>query len=250
MTREPRRALVTGGSAGLGAAVVNWLQANRYEIVVLDRDRPWTGKTAVDFIRCDLASRTELDDVLPELIAAGRYDLVVLNAGINATGKFEAMDPRAHIDVLRVNAEAPMIIAAGLLEAGACRAGGAMVFVSSLSHFTGYPGAASYAASKDALAIFARSMRNYAASKGVTLTVAFPGPLKTDHAERHSPEGADGGKRMDPDVAAGLIMADALAGRKTSIPGAGNRAFAIIGRVFPKPVTAVMRRLIYVRLKP
>jgi short-subunit dehydrogenase len=250
LTRTPKRALVTGGSAGLGAAAVNWLQANGYDVVVLDRDRPWTGRTPVDFIRCDLASRTELDDVLPDLIAAGPYDLVFLNAGINATGKFEALDPRAHIDVLRVNAEAPMIIAAGLLEAGACRSGGAMVFVASLSHFTGYPGAASYAASKDALAIYAKSMRKYAASKGVTLTAAFPGPLKTDHAERHSPEGADDGKRMDPDHAAGLILTDAISGRKTSIPGAGNRVFAIIGRVFPKPVTAVMRRLIYVRLKP
>lgn len=250
MSREPKRALVTGGSAGLGAAAVNWLQANGYEVVVLDRDRPWTGTTAVDFIRCDLASRTELDDVLPELIAAGPYDLAFLNAGINATGKFEALDPRAHIDVLRVNAEGPMVIAAGLLEAGACRTGGAMVFVSSLSHFTGYPGAASYAASKDALAIYARSMRKYGASKGVTLTIAFPGPLKTDHAERHSPEGADETKRMDPDRAAGLIMTDALAGRKTSIPGAGNRAFAIIGRLAPKPVTALMRWLIYSRLKP
>lgn len=250
MTRAPGRALVTGGTAGLGAASVGWLQASGYEVVVLDRDRPWTGKTAVDFIRCDLASRSELDDVLPDLIAAGPYDLVLLNAGINATGKFEALDPRAHIEVLRVNAEAPMIIAAALLEANACRAGGSMVFVSSLSHFTGYPGAASYAASKDALAIYAKSMRKYATSKGVTLTVAFPGPLKTEHAERHSPEGADDGKRMDPDHAAGLILTDAIAGRKTSIPGAGNRALAVIGRLFPKPVTAAMRRLIYVRLKP
>jgi short-subunit dehydrogenase len=106
--------------------------------------------------------------------------------------------------VLRVNAEAPMVIAAALLESKHMHcSGAAMVFVSSLSHFTGYPGAASYAASKDALAIYARSMRKYAASKGVTLiTVAFPGPLKTDHAERHSPEGADDSKRMDPGQAA------------------------------------------------
>ena len=40
---------------------------------------------------------------------------------------------------------------------------------------------------------------------------------------------------------------DALAGKKTSIPGTGNRAFAAIGRIFPKPVTALMRRLIYNR---
>jgi len=248
--RAPKRALVTGGSAGLGAAAVSWLQAHRYEIVVLDRDRPWTGKTPVQFIRCDLASRTELDDVLPELIAAGPYSLVFLNAGINATGHFERLDAQAHIDVLRVNAEAPMVITAGLLEAKAVRRGGAMVFVSSLSHFTGYPGAASYAASKDALAIYAKSMRQYAKSRGVSLTVAFPGPLKTDHAEQHAPEGADASKRMDPDLAASLIIADARAGKKNSIPGAANRFAAWIGRLFPKPVTAMMRRLIYVRLKP
>jgi short-subunit dehydrogenase len=250
MTRTPRRALVTGGSAGLGAAAVSWLQANRFEVVVLDRDRPWTGKIPVDYVRCDLASRTRLDDVMPELIAAGPYDLVFLNAGINATGKFEALDAQLHIDVIRVNAEAPMVISARLFEANAVKTGGAMVFVSSVSHFTGYPGAASYAASKDALAIYAKSMRNYAKSRGVTLTVAFPGPLKTDHAERHAPEGADASKRMDPDQAASLIMADALAGRKTAIPGTANRIFAFAGRLFPKPVTALMRQLIYSRLKP
>jgi short-subunit dehydrogenase len=245
-----KRALVTGGSAGLGAAAVSWLQANNYEVVVLDRDHPLSGEAPVNHISCDLASRTELDNVMPGLIAAGPYDLIFLNAGINATGRFEHIDARAHIDVIRVNAEAPMVITARLLEAGAMRRGAAAVFVSSLSHFTGYPGAASYAASKDALAIYAKSMRRYAKTAGVTLTVAFPGPLNTDHAERHAPEGADASKRMDADQAAKLILADALAGRRTSIPGPANRIFAVIGRIAPKPVTALMRKLIYDRLKP
>ncbi|MGJ8572601.1 MAG: SDR family NAD(P)-dependent oxidoreductase [Hoeflea sp.] len=250
MTSSPKRALVTGGSAGLGAAAVSWLQANNYDVVMLDRDRPLSGKAPVNFIGCDLASRTELDNVMPGLIAAGPYDLIFLNAGINATGRFERIDARAHIDVIRVNAEAPMVITARLLEAGAISRGAAAVFVSSLSHFTGYPGAASYAASKDALAIYAKSMRKYAKTAGVTLTVAFPGPLNTDHAERHAPEGADASKRMDADEAAKRILVDALAGRKTSIPGPANRILAVIGRIAPKPVTVLMRRLIYDRLKP
>lgn len=248
MSRRVGRALVTGGSAGLGAAAVDWLQANNFDVVVLDRGRPWTGKAPVDFINCDLASRTQLDRAMPELIEAGPYDLVFLNAGINATGRFERVDAQAHIDVLRVNVEAPMVISARLLEASAVRTGAAMVFVSSLSHFTGYPGAASYAASKDALAIYAKSMRKLAVSRGVTVTVAFPGPLRTEHAEQHAPKGADAGKRMDPDQAAGLIMADAIAGRKTSIPGTSNRVFAFAGRLLPRPVTALMRQLIYDRL--
>ena len=211
MTQLPKRALVTGGNAGLGLAAVNWLRANGYDVVVLDRDPAWSGKTQVSYIRCDLASRSALDTVMPDLIAVSPYDLIFLNAGINATGRFEHIDARAHIDVIRVNAEAPMVITARLLEAGAMRRGAAAVFVSSLSHFTGYPGAASYAASKDALAIYAKSMRRYAKTAGVTLTVAFPGPLNTDHAERHAPEGADASKRMDPAEAAKLILADALA---------------------------------------
>jgi short-subunit dehydrogenase len=141
-----------------------------------------------------------------------------------------------------------MIIAARTLEAGALKPGGAIGFISSLSHFTGYPGAASYAASKDALAVFAASMRKVAMARGVTVTVAFPGPLRTAHAAQHAPKGADASKRMDPSKAAELILGDLAAGRKSSIPGRANRAVALAGRLTPKPLTALMRRLIYERL--
>lgn len=248
MIPAPRRALVTGGSSGLGAAIVRQLLASGYGVVLLDRDQPPSAEAPVEFVQCDLSSREQLDRVMPGLVDAGPYDLVVLNAGINATGRFEDLSAQAHIDLLRVNTEAPMVMAARLLEANALRQGAAMVFVSSLSHFTGYPGAASYAASKDALAIYARSMRKMARSKGASITVAFPGPLRTAHAEMHAPQGADASKRMDPDLAASLILQDAFAGRKNSIPGSANRLFAIAGRIFPKPVTALMRRLIYQRL--
>ncbi|AKI01720.1 short-chain dehydrogenase of unknown substrate specificity [Hoeflea sp. IMCC20628] len=249
MIRASKRALVTGGSSGLGAATVGWLLANGYDAVVLDRDTPQLTSGPVDFVQCDLTSRDQLDRIMPRLVDSGPYDLVVLNAGINATGRFETLSAQAHIDLLRVNTEAPMVITASLFAADALAPGAAMVFVSSLSHFTGYPGAASYAASKDALAIYAKSMRKLAKTKGVTITVAFPGPLRTDHAETHAPQGADASKRMAPDLAASLIMADVLAGRKTSIPGLPNRAIAFTGRILPKPVTALMRRLIYDRLK-
>ena len=248
MTAKAKRALVTGGSAGLGAAAVRWLLAKGFDVVVLDRDQPRSDQAPVDFVQCDLANRTQLDSVIPGLIAAGPYDLVFLNAGINATGPFEGLDVQAHIDVVRVNTEAPMVIAARLFETNAFKPGAAMVFVSSLSHFTGYPGAASYAASKDALAIYAKSMRKFAKSKGVSLTVAFPGPLRTAHAARHAPKGADASKRMHTDQAASLILADAFVGRKTAIPGAANRTFAFIGKIAPKPVTALMRWVVYNKL--
>jgi short-subunit dehydrogenase len=205
---------------------------------------------ASHYIQCDLSDRAQLDATLGSIIAEGPFDLVVLNAGISATGRFEAISLEAHLDVLRVNTEAPMIIAARLLEARSLRPGAGMVFVSSLSHFTGYPGAASYGASKDALAVFAKGMRKIAKARGVSITVAFPGPLRTDHAEKHAPKGANASKRMDPDKAAQAILTAAISGRKTIIPGSANRIFAILGRIAPKPVTALMHWLIYKRLAP
>jgi NAD(P)-dependent dehydrogenase (short-subunit alcohol dehydrogenase family) len=165
-----RRALVTGGSAGLGAAFVRWLAANGFDVVSLDRDpprqqsdvpaaAPVSGGGSIAHIQCDLSDRAQLDAALDDLIAAAPFDLVILNAGISATGRFEEIELAAQLDVVRVNAEAPMIIAARLLGETALVPGAAMGFVSSLSHFTGYPGAASYAASKDALAVFAKGMR-------------------------------------------------------------------------------------------
>ena len=62
-------------------------------------------------------------------------------------------------------------------------AGGTVIFVSSLSHRTGYPGAASYAASKGAIAVYAGSIRKpFRRALGVHVACAFPGPMKTEHA--------------------------------------------------------------------
>ncbi|WP_299866912.1 SDR family NAD(P)-dependent oxidoreductase [uncultured Hoeflea sp.] len=250
---------MTGGSAGLGAACVRWLAGRGFDVVSLDRDPPQpdaqgasgcdsrTG--AVRHHQCDLADRDALDQALKTLVDEEPFDLVVLNAGISAAGRFEDIDTATQLAVLRINTEAPMVIAARLLGAKAVNPGAAMLFVSSLSHFTGYPGAAGYAASKDALAVYAKSMRKAAKARGVSITVAFPGPLRTAHAERYAPKGADASKRMDPDQAAHAILSDAISGRKTSIPGMPNRTFAIIGRLAPKPVTALMRRLIYAKLE-
>jgi short-subunit dehydrogenase len=100
-----------------------------------------------------------------------------------------------------------MVIAAPCLKqtpagCGDCRSGAAMVFVSSLSHFTGYPGAASYAASKDALAIYARSMRKYAASKGVTPIRRVSRSLEDRSCRAAFARRRRCSKRMDPDQAA------------------------------------------------
>lgn len=243
-----RRALVTGASAGLGRAFAEQLAAGGYAVTGIDRDAPGAD-APFDHLRCDLADPGAVDTLVGDLAGRGPFGWIVLNAGISATGPFEAIPPEAHARLLAVNTEAPMMLCAGLAAAGALAPGGRLVFVSSLSHFTGYPGAASYGASKDALAVYAKSVRApFKKAFGVSVSVACPGPLRTDHAARHTPQGADAKKRMPPDEAAKRILAAAQRGKAMITPGAGATMFAFAGRLAPGPVTGAMKRIIYDRL--
>ncbi|MEL6921300.1 MAG: SDR family NAD(P)-dependent oxidoreductase, partial [Pseudomonadota bacterium] len=241
MSTSGKRALVTGACQGLGRAFAQQLVGEGYDVTTIDRarmavDAPFTHHT------CDLSNREEVDAMIGILAKAEPFDVAIFNAGISATGKFEEIEPEAHARVLEVNAVAPMALCSALMASGRIGEGAKICFVSSLSHFTGYPGAASYAASKDAIAVYAKSVgKVWKKARRITVTTAYPGPLRTDHAERHAPENADASKRMEPADAARLILKDVMAGKAKSLPGGGAKVFAFAGRVFPGLITTAMR---------
>lgn len=241
------KVLVTGGSAGLGAAFVAVLLNEGANVVTVDRTLQQPREN-LQHIDCDLADRDAVDQTLAAIVAAGPYDLAVFNAGVSATGRFVDIPLNAQLRLLRINTEAPIVTAAALARRDAMLSGSNMVFVSSLSHFTGYPGAAAYAASKDAIAVYAKSIRKPFRQLGITVSTAFPGPLRTAHAALHAPPDADAEQRMEPDVAARLILDDVRAGKHTIIPGRRAKAFALAGLLAPAFVTRQMRKLIFDRL--
>ncbi|MEO1748037.1 MAG: SDR family NAD(P)-dependent oxidoreductase [Pseudomonadota bacterium] len=243
-----KRALVTGAYQGLGRAIANALHAQSYAVTTIDRSRMEVD-TPFQHHTCDFANRQEVDALIAVLAKEEPFDVLVFNAGISATGKFEEIEPDAHARVLEVNAVAPIALCAGLKAQDKVADGAKICFISSLSHFTGYPGAASYGASKDAVAVYAKSVRKFwKKSNNVTVTVAYPGPLQTEHAARHAPEGASAEKRMKPKDAAALILKDVQTGKAASLPGGAAKTFAFVGHVFPGAITAIMRKVIYEKL--
>ncbi|WP_425419486.1 SDR family NAD(P)-dependent oxidoreductase [Oricola indica] len=242
------KALVTGGNAGLGRAFCAALCDEGYAVTTLDQTAPdgfvpWTHRM------CDLSDHAKLDAAIVNLAAVGPFDIVVLNAGISATGRFQAIPLDAHLKLLSVNTEAPLVLCAGLAARGALAPGGRVIFVSSLSHWTGYPGAASYAASKDAIAAYAKSIRKpFRKAFGVRVSCAFPGPLRTRHAARHAPKGASAAHRMEPDLAAGLILKSAKRGFATILPGNRAKMAALAGWLLPRAVTRFMGRTVFRKL--
>ena len=241
-------ALVTGAAKGLGAAFCRLLAARGYRLVTVDREP--IAETAPEQVHfeCDLSDPEVVDRLIGGLVAHGPYSLVILNAGASATGRFATLPAEASEKLIRLNAETPMVMASSLAREGTFAPSASLVFISSLSRYTGYPGAAAYAASKDAIAVYAASIRKPFAALGIAVFCAFPGPLRTAHAERHAPPEAKAESRMEPLEAARRILAAADKGKPVILPGANARLAAAAGTLFPAFTARLMRRILHDRL--
>lgn len=242
-----KKALITGGSQGLGKALVDQLCQQGWTVTSLDLKKP-KGKLGCTFIKTDLSDRTVIDKLPEKLKEHGPFDLVIFNAGINATGKFEEMPISAYEKLMIVNAEGPMVLASQFANKGLMTAKSNMAFISSLSHYTGYPGAATYAATKDTIAIYAKSITKPFADLGISVSCVFTGPLKTEHAVRHSPKDASDEKRMLPQEAVNLILPDILAGKTKVFNGYKTMAIAFAGWLMPPVVSYILLKKIYNKL--
>ncbi|MEZ4832710.1 MAG: hypothetical protein R2873_12060 [Caldilineaceae bacterium] len=104
-------------------------------------------------------------------------------------------------------------------------------------------------ATKDGVASYARSLRLALAPQNVHVLTVFPGPTRTAHARRYSPDNSREDKRMPPEELASRILRAVQRRQWTLIPGAGNRLFALAGRIVPGLVERVMRKTLYEKLR-
>ncbi len=242
------KALITGAAGGLGHALATAVIGNGGTVVGVDRDRAGLAKLgrAATAIHADLSEIGGLESLGGRIAAAGPFDLAVLNAGISATGLFETVPVGSQASVITVNLTAPMALSGALLRGRALAPGATLVFVASLSRFTGYPGAATYGATKQGIAAFAKSLRKPLARQGIHVLTVFPGPLDTPHAARHAPPGKANATahRMAPDVAARAILRK-MGRSGILVPGVYNKAAAVLGTIAPDIATAAIRRSIF-----
>ncbi len=248
------RALITGAADGIGRALAERCVAAGYAVLGVDVDAERSAQTAaalgedVDFVQADLSQADDVDRLVGELATQPPFDLVIHNAGINAVGRFGEIPFERQSAVIAINLTAPLVITAGLLRADRLQPGGSVVLISSLSHYASYPGAAVYAATKDGLASYARSLRVALAPQNVHVLTIFPGPTRTAHARRYSPDNSREAKRMPPEELARQIL-DAIPRRRwTLIPGPVNKISAVAACLFPNVVERVMRRTLFEKL--
>ena len=252
------RCFITGAADGIGRAMALRFARSGYDIVAVDNDPVKSATTAEEIQQAGAKSEFHTEDLsdpaateraVEAVRAGGPVNLVVHNAGINAVGRFGVLPLEDQKAVIAVNLQAPLLLTAGLLQAGLLHQDVRFVFMASLSCYVGYPGAAAYAASKDGLAAYARALSVALGLRRRVLTV-FPGPVRTAHAERHSPDNSRANRRMPPETLAALVDEALAQNKRILIPGGGNRAVARLARIWPAPFELLMRRAILDKLAP
>lgn len=261
MTRAPavpRHCVITGAADGIGRALAQQFTTAGVTVTGIDVDVTQATQTQADlinaggrirFLIADLTALPKMNNILERLTTRPPIDIFIHNAGISAVGPFVQSDPLRQSKVIDLNLTAPLLLTAGLLHRDLLTPQSSLVFISSLSHFVSYPGATVYAATKDGLAAYARSLAVALAPQGKHVLTVYPGPTRTAHARRYSPANSREERRMPPAQLAQQIIAALERQQRQLIPGFPNRVAALAGQLAPWVMEYLMRRTIYDRLR-
>jgi short-subunit dehydrogenase len=240
MTYPFRSALVTGASAGIGAAVAQRLMGDGVEVVLVarrgDRLRDIAGtRRNVEILEADLRIS---DDVTRVAGRAATCDLVVNNAGFGVHGPVASADDDALCDQLAVNVAAVMRISRAAAAAMVPRGRGWIANVSSVAGEIPVLDGAVYSASKAFVTNFTDSLALELRGSGVHACGILPGYTRTEFHEV-SGDAADSVPRwawQSADDVARIALADVARGRTRSVPGVHNRAAVQLVRFLPASV--------------
>lgn len=176
-----RRAVVTGGASGIGAAIAARLAAQGARVTVLDRDGEAAAEVAAaidgDHLTVDLSDGDAVDAL--EIDA----DVLVNGAGIQHVAPLEEFDPAMFALIQRLMLETPFRLTRRLLPGMYERGWGRIVHVSSVHGHRGSPYKSAYVSAKHGLEGLSKVIALEGAGRGVTSNTVCPGYVRTPLVE-------------------------------------------------------------------
>lgn len=182
MSRIARRALVTGGSAGIGAAITAELRALGYECTISGRSPERLEHLSQDigYLSLDFLDQASREAAFQKVGTDLRPDILVNNAGINIKGAMTETDDARLTDILAANLEGPYALTRVALKHMMAQGWGRIVNIASIWSMTGNPLNTAYCASKFGLDGLNASLAAEVAAKGVLVNAVSPGYTLTE----------------------------------------------------------------------
>jgi 2-hydroxycyclohexanecarboxyl-CoA dehydrogenase len=177
---EGRKALVTGGASGIGAAISARLAAEGAEVWIGDVDvtgaKRIAGETSGHPLELDV---TDLESVRAAVEAIGTPDVLVNNAGTDEFGFFTYTTPEQWQRILAINLGGVLNCTHAALPAMQAARYGRIVSISSEAGRVGSKGSAVYSAAKGGIVAFMKAIARENARYGITANSIAPGPIET-----------------------------------------------------------------------
>src|SRR6202140_1924409 len=181
-----KRVLVTGGTKGVGEAIVRRFQLGGALVATTARSRSLHDQTANLFVQADLATASGVNSVADRIRQEwGGLDVLVNNVGGTETrpGGFEVLSDEDWQQILELNLLAAVrldrIFIPGMIE----RRSGVVIHISSIAHRMPFSNSTlAYAAAKGALSTYSKGLARGVAKNGVRVTMISPGFIETSGA--------------------------------------------------------------------
>lgn len=185
-----KKALVTGATGGIGAAIARALHAQGAEVGLSGRNGDKLAELAkilgerVHVLPADLSNDEAIGDLVKRAEEAmGQIDILVNNAGLTKDGLSMRMSREDWQNVLDVNLTAPFRLAQAVQRGMMKRRWGRIINISSVVGVTGNPGQCNYVASKAGMIGWTKAMAAEIASRNITVNCIAPGFIATPMTE-------------------------------------------------------------------
>ena len=185
---ENKTVVITGASAGVGAACARLFAGHKAKLVLVAR-----GEAALNTIADELRSQCEVltvvmnvasnDDCLALLekaeAAFGAVHVIINNAGMHARGDLATVAPMDVAAMVDINLRAPLLLSCAAIPYLQRAGEGAIVNVGSLAGRAPLQGAATYSATKAGLRAFSYALADELRDSGISVGSVSPGPIDT-----------------------------------------------------------------------
>lgn len=205
---EQKIALVTGGSRGIGAAIVQRLAKDGFHVVAIARNKEKLDEVcnqcrseggSAEPLVCDIADAKALAGAIEGVAEKhGRIDLLVNNAGITRDGLILRMDDEDFDAVIATNLKSAFVAIRACTRPMVRARGGRIINISSVSGVAGNAGQANYAASKAGLIGLSKTVAKELAGKNILCNVVAPGFISTDMTDALNDQIKEGVRNFIP----------------------------------------------------